>query len=94
MHDIEQGRTEALGGQLDDWDKGRDDPYSDHACQNRHCPTGPKGQAHAWLEHQPRLLLPVTHFRVTFTLPAELSAVARRHQQTSDNLLCRASSEA
>jgi hypothetical protein len=40
------------------------------------------------------LLLPVPHFLVTFTLPAELRSVARRHPQTIYNLLFRASAEA
>src|SRR5262247_444171 len=94
MHDIEPCRTEALGGQLDYGDKCRDYHYSDHACQNRHGPKCQNGQAQAWLENQKSLLRPVTHFMVTFTLPAELRAVARRHQKTLDNILFRSSSEA
>jgi hypothetical protein len=94
MHDIEQCRTEALGGQLYDCDTCRDDHDSYHSCQNRHCPTCQNDQAHAWLENQKSLLLPVPHFMVTFTLPAELRALARRHQKTLYNILFRSSSEA
>lgn len=36
----------------------------------------------------------MTHFLVTFTLPAELRAVARRNQQTCYNILFRAAAEA
>jgi hypothetical protein len=94
MHDMEPGRTEALGGQLYDWDQCRDDHDSYHACQHRHGPKCQNGQAQAWLANQQRLLLPVTHCMVTFTLPAELRAVARSHQKTIDTILFRSSSEA
>jgi hypothetical protein len=94
MHDIAQCRTEALGGQLYDCDTCRDSHDRDHSCQNRHCPTCQNDQAHAWLEHQKRVLRPVTHFMVTFTRPAELRAVARSHQKTLDTILFRSSSEA
>jgi hypothetical protein len=94
MHDIEQCRTEALGGQLYYCDTCRDYHYSYHSCKNRHCPKCQNDQAQAWLENQKSLLLPVTHFMVTFTLPAELRAVARSHQKTIYNILFRSSSEA
>ncbi len=42
-------------------------------CQN-HCTT-------QWLERQTRKLLPVEYFMVTFTLPAELRALAKSHQR-------------
>ena len=94
MHDIEPCRTEALGGQLDDCDTCRDDHDRYHSCQNRPCPTCQHGPAHAWLENQQSVLRPVTHVRVTFTLPAALRAVARRHQKTLDHSLFRSSSAA
>lgn len=94
MHDIEQCRTEALGGHLYYCDTCRDYQYSYHSCKNRHCPKCQNGHAQAWLENQKSVLLPVTHFMVTFTLPAALRAVARSHQKTIDNILFRSSSEA
>jgi Transposase zinc-binding domain len=51
-------------------------------------------QANLWLAAQQNLLLPVAHFMVTFTLPAELRAVARRNQKLIYNLLFRASAAA
>ena len=51
-------------------------------------------QANEWLEAQQSLLLPVAHFLVTFTLPAELRALARSNQKTIYNLLFRASAAA
>jgi hypothetical protein len=50
--------------------------------------------ANDWLKEQQSLLLPIPHFLVTFTLPAELRAVARSNQKTIYNLLFRASAQA
>jgi len=94
MEDIERCRTEALGGQLYCCEHCGDSHYSYHSCKNRHCPKCQNDQAEAWLENQKSLLLPVPHFMVTFTLPEELRALARSHQQTLYNLLFRASAEA
>ena len=94
MQDIEQCRTEALGGQLYQCDSCQESHYSYHSCKNRHCPKCQNDQAEQWLAHQQRLLLPVTHFLLTFTLPEELRAVARAHQKTIYNSLFRSSAEA
>lgn len=92
--DIAQCRTEALGGQLSQCDSCRESHYSYHSCTNRHCPTCQNDQAEQWLAHQQRVLLPVTHFLLTFTLPEALRAVARSHQKTVYNILFRSSAEA
>jgi len=68
--------------------------YSYHSCRNRHCPTCQQDAAQTWLARQQLLLLPVAHFLVTFTLPAELREVARSHQQQIYSLLFRASAAA
>jgi len=91
MRDIEQCRTPALGGQLYHCEKCDEHLYSYHSCQNRHCPKCQSDQAEQWLEEQKSLLLPTTHFLVTFTLPEELRAVARAHQKIVYHLLFRAS---
>jgi hypothetical protein len=94
MPDIEHGRTEALGGQLDQGDSCRASPSSYHACKNRPGPPCQHAQAEPWLAHQPRWLLPVAHFRRTCTLPEARRAVARSHQQTIDTSLFRRSAGA
>lgn len=94
MQDIERCRTEALGGQVYYCNQCQTQRYSYHSCKNRHCPKCQNEQANNWLEKQQSLLLPVTHFLVTFTLPEELRAIARSHQKTIYNLLFRASSAA
>jgi len=94
MQDIEQCRTERLGGQLYYCHQCQEQRFSYHSCKNRHCPKCQNEQANDWLEKQQSLLLPVTHFLVTFTLPEELRAIARSHQKTIYHLLFRASSQA
>ena len=94
MQDIETCRTASLGGQLYYCPQCDQQRYSYHSCKNRHCPKCQNDQANEWLEAQQSLLLPVAHFLVTFTLPAELRALARSNQKTIYNLLFRASAAA
>ena len=94
MHDIEDCRTASLGGQLYFCSQCLELRYSYHSCKNRHCPKCQNEQANDWLHEQKELLLPTHHFLVTFTLPAELRALARSHQKTIYNLLFRASAAA
>jgi Putative transposase/Transposase zinc-binding domain len=94
LHDIEQCRTESLGGHLYYCEPCQQPHYSYHSCKNRHCPKCQNDQAEQWLANQQSLLLPVPHFLVTFTLPDQLRTLARSHQQTMYNLLFRTSAEA
>ena len=94
MQDIETCRTESLGGQLYFCKQCQQQRYSYHSCKNRHCPKCQNELANDWLAAQQDLLLPVHHFLVTFTLPAELRALARSHQKLIYNLLFRTSSAA
>ena len=77
MRDIEQCRTPVLGGKGYVCTKCDERRWSYHSCKNRHCPKCGNDQAEKWLEEQKELLLPVSHFLVTFTLPEELRRVAR-----------------
>lgn len=94
MAAIEACRTEVLGGQVYSCPACGTMRYSYHSCRNRHCPTCQQDAAQTWLERQQDLLLPVPYFLVTFTLPAELREVARRHQNAIYALLLRASATA
>jgi putative transposase/transposase-like zinc-binding protein len=94
MQDIELCRTASLGGQLYYCAQCDQQRYSYHSCKNRHCPKCQNEQANQWLQEQKDLLLPTHHFLVTFTLPAELRALARSQQKTIYNLLFRASAAA
>ena len=77
MKAIEQCRTEALGGHLSQCAACGDLEYSDHSCKHRHCPTCQNTEATQWLEKPRELLLPISYFLVTLTLPEAVRQVAR-----------------
>ena len=94
LADLEQCRTEALGGHVYHCD-GCDQPcYRYYSCQNRHCPQCQHQAGQQWLERQRGRLLPVPYFMVTFTLPEPLRRLARANQQVIYNLLFRTSAAA
>jgi len=92
MWDVIACRTEALDGHVYRCPQCLQKRYAYHSCKNRHCPKCQNDQADLWLEKQQRLLLPVTYFMATFTLPAGLRSLVRSHQKDLYNLLFRASS--
>ena len=49
------------------------------ACGHRACPHCQHDVGADWLHQQRRLRLPVDYFLLTFTLPAQLRSLARRH---------------
>jgi hypothetical protein len=77
MRDIEECRTEALGGQLQVCERCSERRYSYHSCRNRHCPKCQGHRTRRWLQKQRERLLPVPYYLLTFTLPAELRPIAR-----------------
>ena len=96
MRDIEHCRTETMGGHAylcPDEDCGHV-VYSYHSCKNRHCPKCRNEEAETWLRKQQDKLLPVSHFLVTATLPAELRQLARLHQKIVYAILFKASAAA
>jgi len=58
-----------------------------HSCGHRSCPHCQHFESQRWIERQTQALLPGTYFLITFTLPAELRALAWSHQQTVFGLL-------
>jgi hypothetical protein len=94
MAAIEQCRTEALGGHVYYCDHCDQFHYCYHSCQNRHCPQCQHQAGQQWLMRQQTLLLPVTYFMVTFTLPEALRKLARSHQKLMYDLLFRCSAAA
>jgi Transposase zinc-binding domain/Putative transposase len=65
----------------------------DRSCGDQHCPAWQRDKADAWLQTQTNRLLPCPYFLVTFTLPAELRDLARRHQRVVYSALFEASSK-
>ena len=80
MEKIVACRTEELGGEIFLCEPCQEYRYSYHSCQDRHCPKCGNDKADEWLKMQSALLLPVTYFMLTFTLPDTLNAVARSNQ--------------
>lgn len=94
MQAIAEWRTAALGGHVSTGPECQTTRYRSHSCRNRHCPSCQQDASETWLAEQQALLLPVPSFLVTFTLPAELRAVARQHPETLYPLLFHAASAA
>ncbi len=90
LADIAACRTPALGGSLYRCDDCGALEYRYHSCRNRHCPKCQDDRAQAWLERLRGRLLPCAHYLLTFTLPAELRALARSHQRVVYAALLRA----
>lgn len=94
MEDIENCRTESMGGHVylcRQCDKVR---YSYHSCKNRHCPRCGNDSTDLWLDEQLDLLLPENYFLITFTIPEGLRPLARSNHNVVYNLLFEASAEA
>ena len=64
-----------------------------NSCRNRHCPKCQGGARAQWLEARREELLPVEYYHVVFTLPHELSALARANRRLVYSLLMRAAAE-
>jgi hypothetical protein len=87
---IQQCRTAALGGQVYGCEQCGALQYSYHSCGNRHCPKCHGQQTQRWLEQQRAGLLPCPYYLLTFTLPAQLRALARSNQKLVYGLLLQA----
>lgn len=64
-----------------------------NSCRNRHCPKCQSLAQHRWLEARKERILPVHHFHVVFTLPAELRPVVLRNRRSLYALLFEAASQ-
>jgi hypothetical protein len=94
LQDVRSCRTDALDGHLYKCPQCQQKRYAYHSCKNRHCPKCQNDLADRWLAQKQALLLPVTYYMATFTLPAELRSLVRSQQKDLYNLLFRASSSA
>lgn len=64
-----------------------------HSCGHRHCPHCQQHESQQWLERQLKKQVPATYFLLTFTLPAELRALAWQQQRELYALMTRCSWE-
>ncbi len=74
---IELCRTAALGGHVEVCRSCEYEHYHYHSCRNRHCPKCQALAQERWIVARTERLLPVRHFHVVFTLPAELRALVK-----------------
>jgi len=93
MQAIENCRTSALGGHMEQCNVcGFQHPAYD-SCRNRHCPKCQSMAKARWLEKQKSKLLPVGAFHPVFTLPHELNPLVLRNKRVLFNLLFQSGSE-
>ena len=90
---IQQCRTAALGGHVDQCDTCGHIRISYNSCRNRHCPKCQNTQREAWIEDRKADLLPVPYFHVVFTVPDSLNALFLHRAQILYNVLFRAAWE-
>ena len=93
MRAIEQCRTSALGGHVDQCDACGFQRVSYNSCRNRHCPKCQSLAKAQWLEARLADLLPVQYFHVVFTLPEELAHLALQNKRVTYNLLFRTAAQ-
>ncbi len=93
MSAIEACRTAELGGHVARCDGCERLAVSYNSCRNRHCPKCQGQAARAWLADREADLLPVPYFRVVFTLPGEIAAVAFQNKAVVYDLIFKAAAE-
>jgi hypothetical protein len=74
---IARCRTAALGGHKLVCEHGDFEQISYNSCRDRHCPKCQALAQEKWIAARSRRILPIGHFHVVFTLPAELRILAR-----------------
>src|SRR5580698_5433752 len=89
LRDIEDCRSAALGGRVQQCDQCGHRVILYNSCRNRHCP---KCQAQArarWLTQRESELLPVSYFHVVFTLPSQIGRLALQNPKLIYTILFR-----
>jgi hypothetical protein len=76
MSAIEQCRTAALGGHVEQCDACGHQRIAYNSCRNRHCPKCQSLARAEWLEHRRSELLTAPYFHVVFTVPQEIATIA------------------
>jgi hypothetical protein len=94
LRDIEDCRTATFGGHVYRCDRCARERYSYHSCRNRHCPKCEGDATKRWLASLRERLVSSDYFFLTFTLPAELRAVAYANQRLVYSALLRCAAQA
>lgn len=93
LRDISVCRTGALGGHRDVCGRCGHERTVYNSCRNRHCPKCQALRQARWVAARMQRALPVRHFHVVFTLPAELRSLVREYKTLLLDLLFAAASE-
>ena len=93
MSAIEQCRTAALGGHVEQCDACGHQRISYNSCRNRHCPKCQSLARAQWLDDRQADLLPVPYFHVVFTVPDEIAAIAFQNKRVVYDILFQATAE-
>jgi len=87
-------RTEAMGGHRYRCTHCRHEHFAWHSCNHRLCPRCGAADTAAWVARKLEARLPVDHYLVTFTLPAQLRPLCRAVGAVLYRLFFRAASHA
>lgn len=93
MSAIEQCRTAALGGHVEQCDACGHQRIAYNSCRNRHCPKCQSLARDQWLQNRQAELLPVEYFHVVFTVPQEVAAIAYQNKDVVYNILFQATAQ-
>jgi hypothetical protein len=93
MRAIEQCRTAALGGHVDECDRCGHRIISYNSCRNRNCPKCQSSAAKIWLARRESELLPVPYFHIVFTVPKEVARISLGNQKVVYDILFRSVSQ-
>ena len=93
MSAIENCRTAALGGHVEQCEDCAHTRIAYNSCRNRHCPKCQGAAAKQWLAEREAELLPVPYYHVVFTLPAAIADIAYQNKAVIYDILFKASAE-
>jgi hypothetical protein len=93
MTAIEQCRTAALGGHVEQCDRCGHRRVWYNSCRNRHCPSCQSLARAAWIEARKAELLDTEYFHVVFTVPDEIAVIAAQNKAVIYGILFRTVAE-
>jgi hypothetical protein len=93
MAAIEQCRTAALGGHVEQCDTCGHQRIAYNSCGNRHCPKCQSLARAQWLDDRQADLLPVPYFHVVFTVPEPIASIAFQNKRVVYDILFQTTAE-
>ena len=93
MTAIEDCRTAALGGHVEQCDRCDHHRICYNSCRDRHCPKCQSLARAEWIDKRNAELLDTEYFHVVFTVPDEIAAIAYQNKARVYGILFRATAE-